>query len=62
MTIRPITWEQRQALARAWEHLRAARDELRVADCPRTLDKVRRALKSADGAHRHAVHRSMRTA
>lgn len=34
-------------------HLRAARDLLRRVGAKRTLTKVRKALKSADGARRH---------
>ena len=48
-------------VALAISHLKAARTALREADCPRTLAKVRAAIKSADGARRHADHRTART-
>lgn len=35
-------------------HLQRARDLLARAHCPQAADAVRRALKSADGARRHA--------
>lgn len=44
---------------RAIKLLRAARDELKDAQCPRATDKVRRALKSAEGAERHVRHRHL---
>lgn len=37
--------------------LRDALEMLKVADCPRAAEKVRRALKSTDGARRHANRR-----
>lgn len=45
----------------AIECLRAARDLLRVADCPRTIARVRLAITSAGGALRHVEHRQHRT-
>lgn len=41
-------------------HLKAARDALAKADCPRALNKVRSAVSSAQGAKRHAGRRPMR--
>lgn len=35
--------------------LREARDHLALAGAPKALAKVRRALKSAEGAERHAI-------
>lgn len=35
-------------------HLRYARKQLRECGCKRAADYVARALKSAEGAHRHA--------
>lgn len=45
--------ERSQNVLTAIYHLRAARDLLIEAECPRTLERVRGALKSADGARRH---------
>jgi hypothetical protein len=60
--IRPARTDTRANVRAALRHLRIARDLLRKADCPRALEKTRAAIKSADGADRHASHRSMRTA
>lgn len=49
-----------EACGEAFTLLRRARDLLVRAGAPRAADKVRRALKSADGAHRHAVLRRYR--
>jgi hypothetical protein len=38
----------------ALKHLAKARDALILADAPQALAKVRRAIKSAEGARRHA--------
>jgi hypothetical protein len=46
---------------RACELLREARDLLSKAKAPRATDKVRRALKSSEGALRHVQHRCNRT-
>lgn len=43
---------------KAVQLLRAARDELKRADCPVSLAKVRRAIKSTEGALRHAERRA----
>lgn len=40
-------------MRRALDHLRYARDLLKALGATRALDKVRRALKSAEGADRH---------
>lgn len=48
--------------ARACLFLRAARDLLVAAKHPRAADKVRRALKSAEGAERHGDHMRSRAA
>lgn len=37
-----------------------ARDYLKRADAPQATAKVRRALKSAEGAYRHAIGRDSR--
>lgn len=44
-------------IAEARFHLRQARNYLRAAKCPQATNAVRRALKSADGAQRHASRR-----
>lgn len=49
-------------ILRACEALKMARDLLRYAACPKAADKTRSALKSAEGAYRHARHRMHRTA
>ena len=51
---------QRHNVERAILLLRQARDALVRAKAPRAADKVRRALKSAEGAHRHAHGRCTR--
>lgn len=43
------------AIAEAVVHLQVARDLLAAAGAVRAADKVRRAIKSAGGAERHAV-------
>jgi len=50
-------FEQAQKLRNidfAIQHLKLARNALAAADCPKTLAKVRSAIKSAEGAMRHA--------
>jgi hypothetical protein len=42
------------AVKLALAHLRAAREALKEAEAPRATDYVRRAMKSAEGALRHA--------
>jgi hypothetical protein len=59
--IRPATCKQQDALHLALFHLRAARDELVVADCPRSVEKLRALIKSAEGAERHMRHRLQRS-
>jgi predicted nucleic acid-binding Zn-ribbon protein len=41
----------------ALELLRNARERVRAANCPRTLQKIRSAIKSAEGAARHLRRR-----
>jgi hypothetical protein len=57
MKLRPITATQRLALERAIELLKAARIHAAHADCPNLTDAIRRAIKSAGGAERHARRR-----
>lgn len=45
-------------IAEAIRSLRHARDMLRSANAPKALAKVQAALKSAEGAHRHAQRRA----
>lgn len=49
-----------EACARAVRWLKLAREELRAAGAPAAADYVRRALKSAEGAERHAFARRYR--
>lgn len=57
--LKPADNSQAASLDAAVNMLRAARDELARADCPRSLARVRAALKSAEGARRHMQRRSM---
>lgn len=60
--IRPITKEQRAALLSGIYFLKMARARFLTANCPSTLKKVRSAIKSAEGADRHAERRQMHSA
>ena len=60
-TIRPANVEQAAADDAAVLALRTARDVARKAGSPCTLALIRRALRSAEGAQRHAAHRRRRT-
>lgn len=55
--LRPATDTQAAHIDWAIERLRMAVADLKVADCPKTLAKVRAALKSAEGAQRHMRRR-----
>ncbi|HRY01581.1 MAG TPA: hypothetical protein P5256_00530 [Beijerinckiaceae bacterium] len=46
-----------QAIGIAHAHLREARDLLMQAGCPQATKAVRRAMKSVEGAQRHAARR-----
>lgn len=48
-------YDRAAKVARAIVALRKARDILVDAGAPRATEKVRRALKSAEGAYRHAM-------
>jgi hypothetical protein len=50
-------WGTCERIDEAIAHLKAARLALILAECPRTLARVRRAITSADGARRYARHR-----
>ncbi len=57
-SLRPATADEHHAaLTRALGALKQAWTYVRQADCPRTLQKVQRAIKSAEGAERHMRHR-----
>lgn len=56
-TVRPITNAELAAVQRAERLLRESLGLLVEADCPRTAERVRRAIKSAGGAVRHAYRR-----
>lgn len=57
--LKPADNSQPASLVIALHHLREARRFLAHADCPRSLARVRAALKSAEGARRHMQRRSM---
>jgi hypothetical protein len=46
---------QPRDIGTAINYLKTARDLLRDCGCKNAADKVRRALKSAEGAERHAI-------
>lgn len=60
-TIRPATSYQRRAAASAERLLRDALHLARVAQCPRLIQRIQRAVTSAGGAVRHVNHRAKRT-
>ncbi|QNE07802.1 hypothetical protein [Croceicoccus marinus] len=59
--IRPASAEESDAADAVIVALRTARDLARKAGSPRTLDRIRQALKSAEGAKRHVAHRRTRS-
>lgn len=61
MKIRSANETQATLLRDAIEHLKRARGCLKLANCPKTLQRVRLALTSAGGAERHLSHRLSRT-
>jgi hypothetical protein len=61
-TIRPATTDAFVKVDVAIGFLRSARTLLESADCPQALEKVRAAIKSAEGARRHVQHRESRAA
>lgn len=56
----PVPSQEEHDVRCALEHLREARDYLIQARAPKAADKVRRALKSAEGAQRAAHGRTIR--
>ena len=59
--IRPARADQMQAAKNAVTALREARNFARKADSPKTLAAIQTAIKSAEGAVRHAKRRHVRT-
>jgi hypothetical protein len=55
--IRPATERQSIDLQIVVARLKDARDYAKRADCSGSLKKIRSALKSAEGAQRHMIHR-----
>jgi hypothetical protein len=55
--LRPITAQELVCITMALGHLKEARTYLKRAHCPKTLAKIHSALKSTEGAHRHAERR-----
>lgn len=60
-TLKPATIQQVADVRHAVELLRTSRNLLVSADCPRSAERVRLALKSAEGALRHIEHRELQT-
>lgn len=52
--------EEMEAVDKALDHLRAARELFKQVKCPKTTDKVRSAISSAQGARRHVSLRPYR--
>lgn len=59
--LRPAHKGQLQAARDAVNALRDARTFARKANSPKALVAINRAIKSAEGAARHAAHRQSRT-
>ncbi len=59
--LRPATNEQRIRAKAAEFRLRAALEDAEAADCPKLIQSIRSALKSADGARRHMERRRAAT-
>lgn len=59
--MRPATADDERAVVEAVAHLRAALGLLSSAGSARTCERVRAAIRSADGARRHVGHRRLRT-
>lgn len=59
--IRPATLGQLTDVRITVELLKQSRANLKYANCPKTLERVRLALSSAKGALRHIEHRHRRT-
>ncbi|RWH50256.1 hypothetical protein [Mesorhizobium sp.] len=61
MSLKPATAHDALDVLRAIDHLREARRLLKRCGATKATNKVRRALKSAEGAERHIQHRRYRT-
>lgn len=61
-TIKPATRDNAVCLGNAIEAMKKARHWMRAAECPKALEALQEALKSAEGAKRHMQHRLNRTA
>lgn len=59
MKLRPATPTDRIALDNAITHLKIARNDAAQSGCPKVANKIKTALKSADGAKRHMERRLM---
>lgn len=59
MTLRKVTEHGLHGIQYAIACLREAREALRVAGARKSADAVRRAIKSAEGAYRHALRAAM---
>ena len=58
-----VHWRRRaRMIDTSLEHLRIAREMLRIAGARQAANYVARALKSVEGAHRHASGREITTA
>lgn len=60
-TIKPASMQQKNDVYIALQHLKRARVLLTRADCPNSVERVRGALKSTEGAYRHIGHRVRRS-
>jgi hypothetical protein len=60
-SIKPATNDNAICLANAIKALKGAREWMQAADCPKAMEALRDALKSAEGAQRHMRHRLRRT-
>ena len=58
--MKPTPQERLQAAERALYALRVAVRKLKAADAPQALERARAAVKSAEGAARHAYGRHLR--
>lgn len=56
-TLKPANAANAARLLHALDSLRVAREALKAAGCPRTLARVRAAIRSAEGAERHMLRR-----
>lgn len=61
MKLRPASYTQILCVQMALRRLREARDDLKAANCPAATEAVRHALKSTEGALRHASRRAAAT-